>query len=45
MASTGCRVGAIPKLKISDLKYIEEHKLHQIIYYIGTTDEYYSFTT
>jgi len=45
MASTGCRIGAIPKLKISDLKYIEEYKLHQIIYYIGTTDEYYSFTT
>ena len=45
MTSTGCRVGAIPKLKTSDLKYIEEHKLHQIIYYIGTKDEYYSFTT
>ena len=45
MASTGCRVGAIPKLKINDLKYIEEHKLYQIIYYVGTKDEYYSFTT
>jgi integrase len=45
MASTGCRIGAIPKLKIRDLKYIEEYKLHQIIYYVGTKDEYYSFTT
>lgn len=45
MASIGCRVGAIPKLKISNLKYIERHKIYQIIYYVGTKDEYYSFTT
>jgi hypothetical protein len=45
MASTGCRGGTIPKLKISNLKYIKRHKLYQIIYYVRTKDEYYSFTT
>ncbi len=45
MASTGCRIGAISGLKISNLKYIEEQKLHQIFFYVGTKDKYFSFTT
>ena len=43
MASTGCRIGAIAKLKLSDIKYIEKEKLHQIFFYTNTKEEYYSF--
>lgn len=45
MASTGCRVGAIPPLRILDLIYLKQERLHQIAFYAGTKDEYYSFTT
>jgi hypothetical protein len=43
MTSTGCRIGAIAKLKLSDIKYIEKEKLHQIFFYTGTKEEYFSF--
>ena len=43
MTSTGCRIGAIAKLKISDIKYIEKEKLHQIFFYTNTKEEYFSF--
>ena len=48
MASTGCRVGAIPSLKIRNLKYYPDHnyyKLYQVTFYENTKSEYYSFTT
>ena len=45
MASTGCRVGSISALKISDLKYIKDYNLYKINFYTNTKDEYYSFTT
>jgi len=43
MTSTGCRIGAIAKLKISDIQYIEKEKLHQIYFYTNTKEEYFSF--
>ena len=47
MASTGCRVGAIPSLKIRNLKYYPKpsYNLYQVIFYENTKSEYYSFTT
>ncbi|HJT83027.1 MAG TPA: phage integrase N-terminal SAM-like domain-containing protein, partial [Nitrososphaeraceae archaeon] len=45
MVSTGCRIGAIPDLKYSALKYIEKYHLYEIFLYERTQDEYYSFTT
>ena len=45
MASTGCRIGAISNIKISDLIYIKKEKLHQIFFYTNTKEEYYSFCT
>jgi integrase len=30
MASTGCRIGAIPNLRLSALQYIKEYQLYQI---------------
>ncbi|MGI9010358.1 MAG: hypothetical protein ACR2F1_04110 [Nitrososphaeraceae archaeon] len=46
MASTGCRVGAIPPLKLMNLKYYSDaNKLYHITFYENTKDEYYSFTT
>ena len=45
MASTGCRVGAIPSLKLQNLKYYSKERLYQVTFYENTNDEYYSFTT
>jgi integrase len=45
MASSGCRIGAIPGIKLSDLVYITKERMHQIFFYTNTKDEYYSFTT
>jgi integrase len=45
MASTGCRLGAIPPLKLHNLKYYEDYKLYQITFYENTKAEYYSFCT
>lgn len=45
MASTGCRVGAISALKLRDLRDVKSENLHQVFFYSGTKDEYYSFTT
>ena len=45
MASTGCRVGAVPSLKIRNLKYYNNHNLYQVTFYENTKSEYYSFTT
>jgi len=45
MASTGCRIGAISQIKLSDIKYLEKERLHQIFFYTNSREEYYSFTT
>jgi integrase len=45
LTSTGCRIGAISKLKVSDLRYVNREKLHQIFFYTNTKEEYYSFCT
>ena len=43
MSSTSCRVGAISSVKISDLKYHDNERLHQITFYTNTKEEYFSF--
>jgi len=43
MVSTGCRIGAIADLKKSSIKYFENYKLHKIIFYENTKEEYFSF--
>ena len=46
MASTGCRIGAIPNLRLSALKHIEKYQLYQITFYEHSKkDAYYSFCT
>ena len=46
MASSGCRIGAIPKLRLSALKYIENYQLYQVTFQEHSKkDAYYSFTT
>jgi integrase len=45
MVSSGCRIGAIPSLKLSALKYMEKYDLYQVTFYENTKSEYYSFTT
>lgn len=46
MASTGCRIGAIPNLRLSGLKYVEDYQLYQITFYEHSKkDAYYSFCT
>ena len=45
MASTGCRIGSISQIKLSDIKYLEKERLHKIFFYTNSRDEYYSFTT
>ena len=45
MVTSGCRIGAIPELKLSALKYIEKYELYQVTFYENTKEEYYSFTT
>ena len=45
MVSSGCRIGAISDLKLSNFIYFEKEKLHQILFYMNTREEYFSFCT
>lgn len=45
MASTGCRVGALPSLKLRNLEKIQEFNLYKIRFYEGSSEQYISFTT
>jgi hypothetical protein len=46
MASSGCRIGAIPNLRLSALKYIDKYQLYHVTFYEHSNkDAYYSFTT
>jgi integrase len=43
LASTGCRIGALPSIKISDLEKIDD--LYKITIYSGDKEEYFTFCT
>jgi integrase len=43
LASTGCRIGALPSMKIGDLERIEN--LYKISVYSGDNEEYFTFCT
>ena len=45
MASTGCRVGALPSLKIRNLEKIQEFNLYKITMYEGSNEPYTTFCT
>ena len=45
MASTGCRVGALPSLTLGNLQRLPDYGLYKITFYEGTSSEYYSFCT
>jgi integrase len=45
MTSTGCRIGALPSVKLGDLTKLPNYDLYRIVFYEGTNNEYYSFTT
>ena len=46
LASTGCRIGALPELTLGNLTRIPDYDgLYRITFYEGTNNEYYSFCT
>ena len=45
MASTGCRIGALPDLTLGSLTKIPDYGLYKIVFYEGSSSEYYNFTT
>jgi integrase len=45
LASTGCRIGAVPDLKLKHFKKINEYNLYQITVYENTNDQYETFCT
>jgi integrase len=45
LASTGCRIGALPGLTLGKLDFLSNFRLYKITFYEGTNNEYYSFTT
>lgn len=45
LASTGCRVGALPALTLGNLTKIPDYDLYKVTFYEGTNNEYYTFTT
>jgi hypothetical protein len=45
LASTGCRIGALPSLRLGDLTKIPAYDIYKIVFYEGTNSEYYTFTT
>jgi hypothetical protein len=45
MTSTGCRIGALPSLKLGDLTKLPDYGLYRIVFYEGTNNEYHSYTT
>ena len=45
MASTGCRVGALPALRLRNLEKIDSHNLYKMTFYEGSNESYYSYTT
>jgi integrase len=45
LASTGCRIGALPSLTLGNLKKIPEYGLYRVTFYENTNNEYYTFST
>jgi integrase len=45
LASTGCRIGALPGLTFGNLQKLPDYGLYKITFYEGTNNEYYSFCT
>jgi integrase len=45
LASTGCRIGALPALALGNLTKIPDYGLYKITLYEGTNNEYYTFCT
>jgi hypothetical protein len=43
--STGCRIGALPGLTLGNLTKRSDYGLYKIVFYWGTNNEYYTFTT
>jgi len=44
-SSTSCRIGALPDLTLGDLTKLPEYGLYKIVFYEGTNNEMYTFTT
>jgi integrase len=45
LSSTGCRIGSLPGLTLGNLTKIPRYNLYKVVFYEGTNNEYYSFTT
>ncbi len=45
LASTGCRIGALPALTLGNLTKLPDYDLYKITFYEGTNNEYYTFCT
>jgi integrase len=45
LSSTGARVGSLPGLVLGNLTKLVDHGLYRIMFYEGTNNEYYTFTT
>jgi hypothetical protein len=45
LASTGCRIGALPALTLGNLTKLPDYGLYKITFYEGTNNEYYTFCT
>jgi hypothetical protein len=45
LSSTGARIGSLPSLTLGNLTKIPQYNLYKIMFYEGTNNEYYTFTT
>ena len=45
MASTGCRVGSLPSLKLRNLEKIQNENIYKITMYEGSNEQYTTFCT
>jgi integrase len=45
LSSTGARIGSLPGLTLGNLTKIPQYNLYKIVFYEGTNNEYYTFTT
>ena len=45
LSSTGARIGSLPSLTLGNLTKIPQYNLYKLVFYEGTNNEYYTFTT
>jgi hypothetical protein len=45
LSSTGARYGSLPALTLGNLTMLPDYGLYKIVFYEGTNNEYYNFTT